>query len=660
MQRKTIYPYLFLIAIVRLFFPVHICMALQKPCADKSRVVFIENIRAEIKPGDFLTITVLTDKKYDIKPRSFSLFQPNRLVFDLPGTFPAEAVPRELKLDAAKGTKVRMGIHRQFTRIVLDLGNRAFPEYQVATGDRHLIFTFHFQTPESKGPGNTAEFQPIEFMESAEIDSELPAAGEEKHEGGDKKKALEDGTSQKELGEKSWEEEDTEGVWDDNLIEEAEGDPAGVSWGEEETEATLKGPKSASRFEGSGRLWNKFAYDTKDDNEFESDLYNHAEARIEAKYVSGERFHAVVSVDADYFAYHGEDDWDDDSDVRLYLAYINLAGNDYNLKLGNQIVRWGKSDGYSPLDNINPEDFRDGIGGRREDRKLPIPMVNLELYRGSNTLQGIFIPLFEEPEIDYIGTDWSLFGHVDQEFGPVAIKEKERPNTLRNSEAGVRLSGIVRNFDYAFSYLYSREKIPSFRSLIVPPGFSPLPGSISIKDLAVFACETNQEITLEYGRRNIYGFEFETTLGDFGFRGDATYIDDNNFFTNQLQRIRKPAFQYMVGADYNAPLAFYINVQFAQTFIQDYDDRIVFADEVANAVNGSLWKEFYNGDVKLEFRYYYDFSGSFGYYNPKIILNHWQNLLIELGTEFFDASEDSIFGLFKENDQVYGIVELKF
>lgn len=446
--------------------------------------------------------------------------------------------------------------------------------------------------------------------------------------------------------------------------------PATVSWAQQEqakvfredkgSEESWQGTEKPSRFELGGKLRNKLGHDTEEDNEFEDDFYNHAEVQLEAKYLPNETFHAVISLDADYFAYHNDSDWDYDNDIRLHNAYINLAWPSCNLKVGNQIVRWGKSDGYSPLDNLNPEDLRDGIGGRREDRKLAIPMVNLELHRGLYTLQGIFLPFFKKSKFDLLGSDWSLFDHMEEQIGPLAIKEEDPSNTLQNSEAGVRLSGTVRNFDYAFSYFYTHEDEPSLDSLAVPPGFPASFESVTIRDLAVFAKATNQEILLRHDRRNIYGFEFETTLGDFGLRGDAAYTSRGGFITSELKRIRKPIFQYMVGADYNGPEAFYLNLQFSQTFIQGYDDRIVFADDITSAINGTVSKEFLNGDIKLEFRYFYDLSGEAALCNPKFFFNYWQNFSIEVGAEFFDGSDETTIGLFRDNDQVYGIVEVNF
>lgn len=428
----------------------------------------------------------------------------------------------------------------------------------------------------------------------------------------------------------------------------------------EETDSLFDDDSEKRRVEITGRLWNKFASDTNEDDRIEDDLFNHAEFQIGVKYVPNDRFHAVVSVAADYFQYYNADDWDYDDSVRLHSAYVNWSSAAFNLKMGNQVVRWGKTDGYSPLDNLNPEDFRDGIAGRREDRKLPIPILSVELYRGNMSLQGVFLPVFVEPELDTLGTDWALFQHADQELSGYHIDEEDPAHTMENSEVGLRLAGIIRSIDYAVSWLHTREDLPSPDSLTLPDGFLLPPGKITIDDLLRFSGFTGQPVFFKHKRQNIYGLEFESTLGDFGVRGDVAYFDRSSFFTHDLRRLSKPVGQCMVGIDYNGPEAWYVNLQFFQSYIFDYDDRILWTDEVVSAMIGTLSKEFLNGNLKPECRFYYDFSGDAAMLNPKLKISYWEPIIVEFGAELFDGSEENALGRSGENDQVYVSVAYNF
>jgi hypothetical protein len=146
----------------------------------------------------------------------------------------------------------------------------------------------------------------------------------------------------------------------------------------------------------------------------------------------------------------------------------------------------------------------------------------------------------------------------------------------------------------------------------------------------------------------------------FGLRGDVAYTDEVSFITSQLQRVRKPVVQYMVGADYNGPASFYLNVQFGQTFIDSFDDTIILARERTSNINGTVSKGFFNDDFTLAFRGYYDFDGDGTLYNPKFIIDYWQNVKVELGVEIFEGTDFNPLGFFRDNSQYYALIEYKF
>lgn len=415
-----------------------------------------------------------------------------------------------------------------------------------------------------------------------------------------------------------------------------------------------------SPFRLSGEFRNLLAYDLKEDKGFEDDLYNRADLRLEGKYVFTPDVHAVLGLDINHFGYRNGDEWDGDVDVRLWNAYLAVAGSSYNLKVGNQIVKWGKADEVGPLDVVNPEDFRDGVIRPRSGRKVPVPMVNLELYSGMYKLQGLFVPFFKESDIDIKGRNWALFDHFEKEIGEFATEEEDYPNSLRNSGAGLRFSGTVSNLDYGFSYIRNRDSLPSIGSLTVPAGF-PLPvTSESIKDLARFSHVTGQPLRLKYDRRHLAGIDFETTLGDFGLRGEFAYISNKSFLTNELENISKPVIAYVLGVDYNGPGSFYANLQFSQTLILDYDDRILFSDKRDNVINGKITKGILDDNVELSFRYLYGITHGDYYYNPAVVLKFWQNVSLEVGAEFVDGPEDTLLGVFQDNDELYAVLQWYF
>ena len=436
----------------------------------------------------------------------------------------------------------------------------------------------------------------------------------------------------------------------------AEGASGGSVWadassGEDAAEAKV------SPLKMSGMVSLRGAVDTREEDSFEEDGYGRGILKVKGEWRYSESVQVVASVKGIGYGYLNDGDTQDDLEARLDDAYLNISNPNFNMKLGNQVVRWGKTDGFSPLDNLNPEDYRDGIAGRREDRKIPIPMANLEVYRDTLTFQGIYIPFFVKSEMDRVGTDWAYFRHSDKEVGAFGVREEDPGHELQNSEYGLRLSGIFRSLNYAASWFSTREDLPMADTLS-PPLF-PV-SDFTPTQLAQWARLSGQTLYLTYDRQNIYGLEMESTWRVFGIRADVAYIDQNSFQTDRLVRVRKPVFRYMAGIDYNSPNAWYANLQFSQSFIQDFDKTIVWADEVTNAVITTFRKDFSNGNYQAECRVYYDFSGAGTLLNPRFIIALWEPFKLELGAEFFDGPEDTMTGYYRNNDQAYGLLEMKF
>lgn len=420
------------------------------------------------------------------------------------------------------------------------------------------------------------------------------------------------------------------------------------------------GERAASALTLRGQVWNRLALDTGQNNRFEDDRSNHLEVQFEGKYVLSQTLQFVLAIEANYFASNNNRHWHHDGEVSLHNAYVNLALGDVNVRLGNQIVIWGKADEVSPLDNLNPEDMRDGLVRRRVERKMPLPMVNVEWSQDVYKLQGVFIPFFKRAKFDLRGTDWAVFDHIDSEIGPFAIVEEKPPKTLRNSEVGVRFAGKVRALDYAVSYLYTRADFPAVDSLLTPPGFQLTMPHPTFTDLARFAQATGQPIRLTHNHQHVLGLEFETVLGSIGLRGDIAYVLDKRFLTRALRAINRPVFQYIVGADYNGPDNLYMNFQFSQSVIQDYEKTILSFARLTNELNGTISKEFLANNLKVALRYFYNITRASYYLNPYAIVQYWPNVHIELGGDVLGGPRDTFVGFFRDNDQVYVTLKVFF
>lgn len=390
----------------------------------------------------------------------------------------------------------------------------------------------------------------------------------------------------------------------------------------------------------TAKVTNRFNWDLKKDNELEDRHFTFTDALVEARYLPGPRFQVVAG------------EWIQEGQLRPYNMYANYSLDHVNLRVGNQIVRWGKSDEQSPLDNLNPEDLRLGLTRSRADRKIPVPMVNLEFLSDALSLQTVYIPFFDESDIALSGSDWAFFGHLEKKYGPLPIQVEDRPKTLRDGAAGAKLAFTLGSIDFALSALSRRRDLPSLVSFATAPPVTPGQES-TLEDVVQFALFTGQPIRLRYQRETVYGFEFETVLGSLGLRGDAMYTSSSSFITDQLQEVRKPVMQYVLGVDYNGPANSYINGSVKQTMIQDYDSRIAFSKKNTTELSGEVQLEFFGANIKPAYRGYFNVTDRSYYQNPKVSVHFIPNITLETGVDIYGGPTHSQLGFFNPNDQVY-------
>ncbi|MBK8870133.1 MAG: hypothetical protein KBD85_03305 [Elusimicrobia bacterium] len=390
----------------------------------------------------------------------------------------------------------------------------------------------------------------------------------------------------------------------------------------------------------TAEIANRFNWDFKKDDPWEDTSQTTLDMTAQLKYLPNPVVQVVVG------------EWIVDGKIRPYNNYLNLAFNHVNLRLGNQIVRWGKADEISPLDVVNPEDLTRGFTRPRADRKIPTPIANMEFLTDVVSLQGIYIPFFESSEFHYTDNDWALFGHLDKTAPTFSVSEEIPAQTLRDAGYGGRLTAAIGRVDVAFVYLNHRRNLPSMK----PYPFS-IPGDPNKKstpgDLVAVSTTTGAMPAFHYLREELYGLEFETTVGSVGLRGDASYVSSQSFITATLQEQRRPVITGVLGFDYNGPNNFYINCSASHAQIQDYDESLAPNDESTSSMSGNLSWELLSGNIKLSYLGIFNLTDKSFFHNPKVNLNFIPNVGLEAGVDIYGGPPSTQIGFYDGNDQGY-------
>ena len=192
-----------------------------------------------------------------------------------------------------------------------------------------------------------------------------------------------------------------------------------------------------------------------------------------------------------------------------------------DLKLGRQIVNWGRSDTVRVLDIVNPLDNREPGLVDIEDLKRPVTMLRLDYYlRGrlkSWNLQALVIP-----EIRY--NQDPPYGH---DFNPLPFPTQEdRPRHWGEiPEFGLAINGIFSGWDISFygAYYFDDRPWNTFdMEVSLGPGLPPAVVGVSLE-----AVERQARVVMAGAGANY-------TVGSWLFKGELAFLDGLEFPRHEL------------------------------------------------------------------------------------------------------------------------------
>lgn len=268
-------------------------------------------------------------------------------------------------------------------------------------------------------------------------------------------------------------------------------------------------------------------------------------------------------------------------ELRLGEAYLQgtLLSN-LDLKLGRQIVVWGKSDNIRITDVLNPLDNREPGMMDIEDLRLPVTMMRLNYYLGNWDFSTILIL---EKRFDKNPASGSEFNPFQ---GP--LPEKKAPGGI---EYAFAINGIFRGWDITFYGARFFDNKPHFE-------------------------QHNAKLELRHSLLTMGGMAANLSSGNFLLKLEAAGF--NGFEFNNLPEEKMSRYDVLLGVEYQWFTNQTLSLEIANRHIPD------FKPELGNAPDTAEENEF-----QTAIRY----SGNFNYDSLHILL-----LASAFGTKFDGGS----------------------
>lgn len=331
------------------------------------------------------------------------------------------------------------------------------------------------------------------------------------------------------------------------------------------------------------------------------------------------------------------------TEIELREAYLQYSGDLSTVRIGKQQIVWGRSDGIKVLDIVNPQSYREFVLDEFDQSRIPLWSLLLERTMGGLDLQGFWIfdrsfneapprgSVFDITAPEFVPTFWEAPAY------PVSLQAAEFPdNGFGASEFGLKVSGLIGNWDVSLNYLHAFEDTPFFDLEPGPPALT---------------------ITPKFNRVDIVGGSFANSWGDFTVRGEATYTMGANIPvglvpTVTLSPVRADVLKYLVGVDYFGISNTFVSTQFFQKInIGNVPNGL--APDVEELTTVTVKHDLAGSDWQLDFRWYANHDSKDGLF--RLLANRRINdkLTASFGGDFFYGRKDGIFGQFSEADRIY-------
>lgn len=337
-----------------------------------------------------------------------------------------------------------------------------------------------------------------------------------------------------------------------------------------------------------------------------------------------------------------------DTDVELYEVYWDYLSDHLALRLGKQMITWGRSDEIIPLDLVNPQDLTRFFVPYREDRKIPVWMTNVEWYADQLSINAVWVPFFTSSRIADPGWDWApampavppaieMGGHLIPAH--IRCREEDIENRIRYSQYGLKLTWQAENSIFDVIYYNGRDPVG------VPET------AISLDDNGIWV-----DIQKRHPNVQVLGAAFSTVFGKFVLRGDAAFYFDKYISTKDYLQsgglARKNYVVSCLGIDYSRQDEIYANILLQNNMIIDHETHIS-KPRSETIVFGILDRYWNNKIFKARLLFYYNIDEGDSRLNPEFSYEISDGFNACAGLELLNGDAGTDWGQYSDNDLFY-------
>ncbi|HXN05586.1 MAG TPA: DUF1302 family protein [Nitrospiria bacterium] len=323
----------------------------------------------------------------------------------------------------------------------------------------------------------------------------------------------------------------------------------------------------------------------------------------------------------------------------LREGYVEWNAGPLDIRVGRQIVVWGRADQINPTDNLTPRDYT-LLFTDDNDQRIGATALKASTYFNDISLQAVWIPYFRPNTIPIAPIP-----------PPLNLVITEPDSAL--GQWGVKIEKTGGAFDGSISYF---------------DGFDLNPDA----SLDVIFVQSNQppilNLKFSYHRIRVIGIDGATTVGKYGLRGEAAYtFTENGDGTDPY--VKNPFFFMVLGSDRTFYENLNINLQYIFRMIDKYSDpmnaptpQMVVVeeallsnqlDQTSHGMSYRIGDKWLNDTLEAEVAGIYMFTRHDYMVRPKIAYAFTDHVKGLVAAEIFRGPDLSFFGYLWGNSKVF-------
>ena len=326
----------------------------------------------------------------------------------------------------------------------------------------------------------------------------------------------------------------------------------------------------------------------------------------------------------------------------LREGYLDLKFGPLDVRVGQQIIAWGRADRINPTDNLTSRNFT-LLVPEDSDQRTGTTGIKATYHWGGTSFVGVWLPTFQ-PDIIPIQTPPDPFVLLPRHLPNEPVSQF----AFKVDQAGGRVDWSLSFFD----------------------GFDLYP-DLEITGIGL----TKVFVTPTYHRIQVIGADAATVLGPYGFRGEVAYTFTEH---SQNDQVKSPFFFLVLGADRTFLGSLNINAQFVLRVISDYTNPIdvpnpinrgVFTeqatinnqlDRVQESITLRVNKKWLNETLETEVASIVNLARLDYAVRPKAKYSITDRLKATVGGDIFRGPTPSFFGRLRDNSTAYVEIRLDF